>query len=131
MWRCKKSRGGQHGACNNAASRGCALAGHTHICQRFYLRRYVCVYEHTTRRVSSRPLPQVVTTRARSQKVGRIQDSPVGIATGYLLAGRPRFDSRQGQKNVLSSTASSPALGTTQPPIHWVSEAFFFPGVWR
>jgi hypothetical protein len=37
-----------------------------------------------------------------------------------LRSGRPGFDSRQGQQIVLFSTASSPSLGPTQPPIQWV-----------
>jgi hypothetical protein len=43
----------------------------------------------------------------------------VDITTGYG-AGRPGFDSRQGQEIILYSTASRPALGTTQPPVEWV-----------
>jgi hypothetical protein len=39
-----------------------------------------------------------------------------------LQAGRPGFDSRQ-CKIFLISTASTPTLGPTQPPIQWVPEA--------
>jgi hypothetical protein len=45
-----------------------------------------------------------------------------GIATG-LRAGRPEFNSRQGQEIFLYATASKPALGPTQPPIQWVPGA--------
>lgn len=49
------------------------------------------------------------------------RDSSVGIAT-RLRAGRPRFDSRQGQEIFfLISVTSRPALEPTQPPIEWVS----------
>jgi hypothetical protein len=46
-----------------------------------------------------------------------------GLLSRYndgLRAGRPMFDSRQGQEIFLFSTASMPALGPTQPPIPWV-----------
>jgi hypothetical protein len=36
-----------------------------------------------------------------------------------LRAGRPGFDSRQGQEMFLRSIASRSALGPTQPPIQW------------
>jgi hypothetical protein len=45
-----------------------------------------------------------------------------------LRAGRPGFNSRQGQEIFLFSTAPRPALGPTQPPIQWVPGAFS-PGV--
>lgn len=34
-----------------------------------------------------------------------------------------RFDSRQGDYILLFSNTSKPALGFTQPPIHWVKGA--------
>jgi hypothetical protein len=44
-----------------------------------------------------------------------------GIAQSvWLLAGRPRFYSRQGKQIFLYSTASRPALGPTQVHIQWV-----------
>jgi hypothetical protein len=42
-----------------------------------------------------------------------------------LRAGRPGFDSRQGQEIFLFSTASRSALRPTQPPMQWVLVAFF------
>jgi hypothetical protein len=49
------------------------------------------------------------------------EDSRAGIAQSVLRRlrpGRPGFCSRKGQDNFLFSTASRPALGLTQPPIH-------------
>jgi hypothetical protein len=43
--------------------------------------------------------------------------------SGGLPAGRPGFDSRQGQEFFLYSMASRPTLEPTQPPIQWVPEA--------
>jgi hypothetical protein len=43
-------------------------------------------------------------------------------------AGRPGFNSRQGQEIFLYSTASRPALGLTQPPVQWMPGALS-PGV--
>jgi hypothetical protein len=40
-----------------------------------------------------------------------------------LRAGRPEFDSPQGQEIFLYSTASRPAVGSTQPPMQWVLES--------
>jgi hypothetical protein len=51
-----------------------------------------------------------------------LRDSSVSIVT-KLRIGRPRFDSRKGQKYFLFATASRPALEPTQPPIQWVSGA--------
>jgi hypothetical protein len=45
-----------------------------------------------------------------------------------LVAGRPGFDSRQGQNIFLYSTVSKPPLGTIQSPIQWVPAALS-PGV--
>jgi hypothetical protein len=45
--------------------------------------------------------------------------SSVSIVTGYTVEGRV-FDSRQGQEIFLFSTSSRPALGLTQPLIHWI-----------
>jgi hypothetical protein len=58
-------------------------------------------------------------------------DSAVGIATGYE-AGRERGQSLSfGRvKNFLFSMSSRPTLGSTQPPIQWVSGALS-PGVKR
>jgi hypothetical protein len=42
--------------------------------------------------------------------------SSVGIATGYGLDG-PGIESRWGE---IFRTLSRPALGSTQPPVHWV-----------
>jgi hypothetical protein len=50
--------------------------------------------------------------------------SPVSTMT-RLRAGRSGFDPRQRQGFSLLATASSPALGPTQPPIQWVSAALF------
>jgi hypothetical protein len=55
--------------------------------------------------------------------------SSVGMAT-RLRAGRPGFDSRQGQEIFLYFTSSRPALGLTQPPVQWVPGALS-PGVTR
>jgi hypothetical protein len=52
----------------------------------------------------------------------------VSIVT-ELLAGRPEFDSRRGQKSFLF-TASIPDLNFTQPPIQWLTRALF-PGLKR
>jgi hypothetical protein len=49
------------------------------------------------------------------------QDSSVGIETGYGLDDRGSIPGRG--EVILSSTASRPALGPTQPPIQWVTEA--------
>jgi hypothetical protein len=47
--------------------------------------------------------------------------SSVGIATGYGLDDRVQgFDSRRGLRAPLFSTASRPALRSTQHPIQWV-----------
>jgi hypothetical protein len=51
----------------------------------------------------------------------RCRDSSFGITT-RLRAGRPRFASRQGLRIFLFTTASRPALGSTQLPIRWVPE---------
>jgi hypothetical protein len=52
----------------------------------------------------------------------------VGVSTNFIgsfvRAGRPGFDSRQ-CKIFLFSTASRPALGSTQPPIQWVPGGSF------
>jgi hypothetical protein len=54
----------------------------------------------------------------------------VGIAESVLLrAGSPGLDSRQ-WKVFLFSTASTPALGPTQPPIQWVP-GVLSPGIKR
>jgi hypothetical protein len=45
-----------------------------------------------------------------------VQDSSVGIATGYRLDG-PGIESRLGQD---FSHMSRLALGSTQPPVQWV-----------
>jgi hypothetical protein len=51
-------------------------------------------------------------------------DSSAGIALGYGLDDRVLgFDSRRGLGIFLFSTASRPALGSTQPPIQWVPGA--------
>jgi hypothetical protein len=42
-----------------------------------------------------------------------------------LRAGRPEFDSRQGQGFPLFATVSIPALGPTQTPIQWVPGSLF------
>jgi hypothetical protein len=47
-----------------------------------------------------------------------------------LRAGRPGFNSRQGQEIFLYSIVSTPALRLTQPPIHWAPGAIS-PGVKR
>jgi len=52
----------------------------------------------------------------------RSRGGPVGIGT-RLRGGRPGFDFRQGQGIFLFATEFRPALGTTQPPIHWVQVA--------
>jgi hypothetical protein len=46
--------------------------------------------------------------------------SSIGVATVYGLDYR-EFDSRRGMGIYLFTTASSPALGPTQPPIQWVT----------
>jgi hypothetical protein len=52
------------------------------------------------------------------------RDSSVGIATGYGLDdGGVGVPSPGRVKNFLFSTSSSPALGSTQPPIQWVPGA--------
>jgi hypothetical protein len=48
------------------------------------------------------------------------RDSAVGIATGYRLDGRCSIP---GRDKIFLFTASRPALGSTQPPIQWVTEA--------
>jgi hypothetical protein len=50
---------------------------------------------------------------------GLIYDS-VAHSVVYRRAGRPGFDSRQGQEIFLFATVSRPALGPTQPPIQSV-----------
>jgi hypothetical protein len=60
--------------------------------------------------------------RGPSNLLTRSQDSSVGIKE-RLRAGRPEFDSRERQEIFLSSTASSPALRPTQPPVQWVPVA--------
>jgi hypothetical protein len=50
------------------------------------------------------------------------RDASVGIALGYGLDDRG-FESRQGLGIFLFATASRPALGPTQLPIHWVPRA--------
>jgi hypothetical protein len=47
-----------------------------------------------------------------------------GIAQGHKLDDRG-FESRQGLRIFLFTTASRPALGHTQPPIQWVRGALF------
>jgi hypothetical protein len=54
------------------------------------------------------------------------RDSSVGIVT----AGRPGFDSRQGQK-ILVFTASRPVLASTKPPINWIQRGGHFLGIKR
>jgi hypothetical protein len=49
--------------------------------------------------------------------------SVVDIATGYGLDDRDRSSSPGRVKNFLLSTSSTPALGSTQPPIQWVPGA--------
>jgi hypothetical protein len=44
----------------------------------------------------------------------------VSIAT-RLLAGQSRVQARYGQETLLFSKTARPALGPTQPPIHWIS----------
>jgi hypothetical protein len=64
------------------------------------------------------------------KKSKRSRDSAVGIATGYGLEDRgSEFETRWG-KNFHFSTSSRPALGPTQPPIQWISEALS-PGIKR
>jgi hypothetical protein len=60
------------------------------------------------------------------------RDSSVGIATGYGLddQGGGGSSSPGRVKNVHFSISSSPALGSTQPPIKWVAGALP-PGVKR
>jgi hypothetical protein len=56
--------------------------------------------------------------------VNKRRGSVVGIATDYELDDRRgRSSSPGGVKNFLFSTSSRPALGSTQPPIQWVSVA--------
>jgi hypothetical protein len=50
--------------------------------------------------------------------------------TQLLRAGRPGFDSRQGQNIFLFSTAPKPALDPTHSPIEWVRKALS-PGLKR
>jgi hypothetical protein len=58
-------------------------------------------------------------------------DSSVGIATDYELDDRGvGIPSASRVKNFLLSTSSRTALGSTQPPIHWVPVALS-PGVKR
>jgi hypothetical protein len=56
------------------------------------------------------------------------RDSSVGIATGYEPYKRGRSSSPNRVKNFHFSTSSSPAMGSTQPPIQWVPVALS-PGV--
>jgi hypothetical protein len=59
------------------------------------------------------------------------RDSVVGIATGYGLVDRGVVVRVPiGSRIFIFSTSSRPALGFTQPPIHWVPGALF-PGVKR
>jgi hypothetical protein len=49
--------------------------------------------------------------------------SVVGVGTGYGLDDRGVGVSPGRVKNLLFSTSSRPALGSTQPPIKWVPAA--------
>jgi hypothetical protein len=61
----------------------------------------------------------------------RSRESVVGITAGYGLEDRGGRSSSPGRvKNFLFSTSSRSALGSTQPPIQWVSGALS-PGVKR
>jgi hypothetical protein len=55
----------------------------------------------------------------------RSRGSSDGIATGYGLDDRGvGFRVRRGVKNIIFSILSRPAVGPTQPPIHWVLGEF-------
>jgi hypothetical protein len=57
------------------------------------------------------------------QKLNDTEDTSITKYSDGLRAGWPGFDSRQGAKVSLHSTASRPVLGPTQPPTQWVSGA--------
>jgi hypothetical protein len=87
---------------------------------------------YTIRSSRSRwPVRQLLDTSSYIVKlsgIGGSRDSSVGIAT-RLRDGRPRFDSRQRLGIFLFTTASRPALGSTQPTIQWIGG--YFPGIRR
>jgi alkanesulfonate monooxygenase SsuD/methylene tetrahydromethanopterin reductase-like flavin-dependent oxidoreductase (luciferase family) len=53
------------------------------------------------------------------QRVRRVAQSVQCLAT-YWTTGRSGFDPRQGQRIFPLASVSRPALGPTQPPVHWV-----------
>jgi hypothetical protein len=61
----------------------------------------------------------IITTLRECIHIIKSQDKSFGIATSYRLG----FNSRQREKIFLYSAASTLALGSTQPPIHWLPEA--------
>jgi hypothetical protein len=74
-------------------------------------------------------LSEIITCSSANIKVLRLFclyiDSSVGIALGYGLDNRVLgFDSRRGL-GIFFTTASTTALGSTQPPIKWIWGAIF------
>jgi hypothetical protein len=76
---------------------------------------------HNSLLASHAALPMRTSQLHQNYNGMKIQDSSVGIATGYRLrAGRSEFNFWQGQETFLYSTVSRLGLGPTHPHIQWV-----------